>query len=209
MKSQHIASEGDDCPFGPKYERYWLRRYDLFSRFDEGVEVDAEGLASVKPEAIALDIAGRLKGQTVLDAFCGLGGSAIGFARAGKKVISIDRDVSRVNKAVKNARIYGVEDRITFVVGDTFELFDVYPCQAVYFDPSWGGPDYKERQVLGFEHLVPDIRDLLHRTINEGRHTALTIPKNFDLRQFVDHERDFFLHWGELKNERLFMTVYL
>ena len=33
--------------------KYWLQRYTLFSRFDEGVALDEEGWYSVTPEAIA------------------------------------------------------------------------------------------------------------------------------------------------------------
>lgn len=33
--------------------KYWLQRYTLFSRFDEGVMMDEEGWYSVTPEAVA------------------------------------------------------------------------------------------------------------------------------------------------------------
>ena len=36
-----------------KLWKYWLQRYTLFSRFDEGVKMDEEGWYSVTPEAVA------------------------------------------------------------------------------------------------------------------------------------------------------------
>ena len=43
--------------------------------------MDEEGWYSVTPEAIATQIAERCRCDVVLDAFCGVGGNAIAFAR--------------------------------------------------------------------------------------------------------------------------------
>lgn len=42
--------------------------------------MDETGWYSVTPEPIAVQIAARCRGDTVLDAFCGVGGNAIQFA---------------------------------------------------------------------------------------------------------------------------------
>ena len=68
--------------------RYWLGRYTLFSRFDQGIMLDGQGLFSVTPEDIARNQATRCAnaghghghGGTVIDAFTGAGGNAIQFA---------------------------------------------------------------------------------------------------------------------------------
>ncbi|CAG2169712.1 unnamed protein product [Oppiella nova] len=39
--------------------KYWHQRYDLFSRFDEGIRMDSESWYSVTPERIAQHIAQR------------------------------------------------------------------------------------------------------------------------------------------------------
>ncbi len=38
--------------------KYWLQRYSLWARYDEGVAMDEEGWFSATPEAIALHHAG-------------------------------------------------------------------------------------------------------------------------------------------------------
>lgn len=60
--------------------KYWLRRYSLFSRFDDGIKLDEEGLFSVTPEEIAKHQAAHCGSGTVIDAFTGVGGNAIQFA---------------------------------------------------------------------------------------------------------------------------------
>ena len=101
-----------DNPFGERAQKYWDRRYDLFSKWDEGVETDEVGLFSVKPERFALEIGNLLSGHAVLDAFCGIGGSAIGFARCGKRVIAVDIDRDRLSMAKRNAEIYQPGDEV-------------------------------------------------------------------------------------------------
>lgn len=79
--------------------KYWLQRYRLFSKFDEGIVLDRgrrivlnyfnrllfdsfqiEGWFSVTPEKIARHIAKRCRCDVIVDAFCGVGGNTIQFA---------------------------------------------------------------------------------------------------------------------------------
>ncbi|CAM6097192.1 unnamed protein product [Calypogeia fissa] len=60
--------------------KYWIQRYSLFTKFDEGVKMDEEGWFSVTPEIIAKHQASRCVTGLVIDAFTGVGGNAIQFA---------------------------------------------------------------------------------------------------------------------------------
>ena len=62
-------------PFGSATQRYWDMRHALFTRFDEGIQIDEQGLYSAKPEAIALHVGRMLPGEVVLDPFFGAGSS--------------------------------------------------------------------------------------------------------------------------------------
>lgn len=64
----------------PLVEKYWFQRYDLFSRYDEGIKMDEQGWYSVTPEKIAITHAKRCENATVIDCFAGVGGNAIQFA---------------------------------------------------------------------------------------------------------------------------------
>lgn len=59
----------------------FYQRERLFSLYNQGCLLDEEGWYSVTPEAIADAIAEKCRCDTVLDAFCGVGGNAIAFAR--------------------------------------------------------------------------------------------------------------------------------
>jgi hypothetical protein len=46
-------------------DKYWAQRHRLFSRYDDGIEMDKEGWFSVTPEAIANHIAQRVVTQSL------------------------------------------------------------------------------------------------------------------------------------------------
>ena len=57
------------------------------------------------------------KCDVMIDPFCGVGGSAIQFAQTCNKVIAIDIDPTKIHAARQNAKIYGVENKIEFIIG--------------------------------------------------------------------------------------------
>lgn len=117
----------------PELSKYWHQRYRLFSKFDEGVQLDYESWFSVTPEKIAEHIARRFEGfEFVVDGFCGVGGNTIQFAKKCGRVIAVDIDPDKIEMARNNARIYGVEENIEFICGDFFEVIPTLKDKGEY-----------------------------------------------------------------------------
>ena len=195
-------------PFGPATQRYWELRHTLFHRFDEGICLDEQGLYSVKPEAIALHVARTLPGDTVLDAFCGVGGSAIGFARAGRRVLAVEIDAARLEMAKHNARLYGVADRIAFAHGDARDALRTGGFDAVNLDPPWGGPDYYKLPAFRLADFAPDGAELLRLAFATTPHVALCLPKNFAWAELASFDRTVRIERNVLGGRLLFRTAY-
>ena len=122
----------------PHISKYWAQRYRLFSMYDDGVKLDQESWYSITPEKIAEHIAERCRFKfaneistskvifsrcdVIVDGFCGVGGNAIQFAFTCERVIAIDIDPTKIELARHNAAVYGVADRIEFIVGDFFKV---------------------------------------------------------------------------------------
>uniref|UniRef100_A0A8B9ELL1 Trimethylguanosine synthase n=1 Tax=Anser cygnoides TaxID=8845 RepID=A0A8B9ELL1_ANSCY len=145
----------------PELVKYWAQRYRLFSRFDEGIKLDREGWFSVTPEKIAEHIAVRVAQafncDTIVDAFCGVGGNAIQFALTSKRVIAIDIDPEKLSLARSNAEVYGVADKIEFVCGDFMVLAADLKADVVFLSPPWGGPDYATAEIFDIQTMIcPD-----------------------------------------------------
>ncbi|KAG7455153.1 hypothetical protein MATL_G00253410 [Megalops atlanticus] len=165
----------------PDLAKYWVQRYRLFSRFDEGVKLDHEGWFSVTPEKIAQHIALRVQDSfscdLIIDAFCGVGGNAIQFALTGKRVIAIDIDPVRLALAQNNAGVYGVSDQIDFVQADFLQVAPHLRADVVFLSPLWGGPDYLSADVFDIKTMM------LAKLISDK--IVYFLPRNADVDQIA------------------------
>jgi trimethylguanosine synthase len=139
-------------------EKYWAR----LSPEEKCMRLDKEALYSLVVQPVALRTAAITPGQHVVDAFCGAGGSAIGFALAGKSVTAIEMNPERLEMARYNANLFGVSDRITFIEGDSLEILPTLDLSTVFLAPPWGGPEYTQRQLFTLDAFSPNGHGLLN-----------------------------------------------
>ncbi len=197
------------CPFGNESQKYWDNRYNYFSKFDEGIQIDAQGLVSVTPEKIALKQASRIKVESIVDGLGGVGGNLIAFAKTFNKVYFIENDPVRFNMAKNNAKIYGVEDKITFICGNFFEEIKKIKSDTVFLDPSWGGANYRNLEKFKLNDFNPNCDEILNLLNNKFKTIVLKIPLNFDLNEINKYQKDFELY-NELFDEKVIMrTIYI
>ncbi|KAG8368702.1 hypothetical protein BUALT_Bualt15G0073100 [Buddleja alternifolia] len=182
QKSEKIKEKENVTPL---VKKYWIQRYDLFSKYDFGVKLDEEGWFSVTPEEIAVRQARRCAGAgVVIDAFAGVGGNAIQFAKVCQHVVAIDIDPNKVALAFHNAKIYGVEDCIDFIVGDFFQLAPFLKGDVVFLSPPWGGPLYKAKENFTLDLLKPkDGYSLFQVAQAITPNIIMYLPRNIDLLQ--------------------------
>ncbi|XP_043285412.1 trimethylguanosine synthase [Venturia canescens] len=167
--------------------KYWVKRYRLFSKFDQGIQLDRESWFSVTPEKIAAHIAERCRCDTIVDGFCGAGGNAIQFAFTCERVFAIDIDPKKIELARNNAKVYGVEDRIEFIVGDFFELAEKLIADVVFLSPPWGGPGYAKDETFDLGNIMHPIggRRLFKTAKRISDHIAYFLPRNIDTIQLA------------------------
>lgn len=167
--------------------KYWHKRFSLFSRFDEGIKLDHESWFSVTPEKIAIHTAIRCQSDIIVDAFCGAGGNTIQFAKKCRHVIAIDMDPLKIELAKHNASIYGVRDKIDFVVGDFFQLAEHIRADAVFLSPPWGGPKYINNKDYDIEkHLQPrPATEMMKVARVISKNICLFLPRNTNTHQLA------------------------
>ncbi|PAN26116.2 hypothetical protein PAHAL_4G299100 [Panicum hallii] len=165
--------------------KYWAHRHSLFSLYDRGVRMDAEGWYSATPEAVAASQAARAApGDLVVDAFAGCGGNSIQFAARGCYVVAVEIDPRKVELAAHNARVYGVEDRIEFVVGDFFRLAPFLKADLVFLSPPWGGPAYIHAPIYTLDMLKPkDGYTTFQAAQKIAPNAIMFLPRTVDISQ--------------------------
>ena len=179
-------TENESNPPDESLAKYWHQRYRLFSRYDEGIKMDDEAWFSVTPERIAQHIAHRCRCDVIVDAFCGVGGNSIQFAFTCERVIAIDIDPVKVELARHNAKIYGVEDRIEFIVGDYMKLAPSLCADVVFLSPPWGGPAYSDAAVFDLQTMIPmDGFKIFELSREITENIAYFVPKNTNIHQLT------------------------
>lgn len=196
------------CPFGKDLQNYWNIRRELFSKFDQGIQIDAEGLYSAAPEKVLLKIARKFQGKTVIDAFCGAGASSIALAQYARKVFAIDLDARRLMFAKHNARVYGVLNKLEFINGDSLQIVPTLQAEVVFLDPPWGGPSYIQKPVFGFQDFTVDIKNLLKNLLEKNLLVVLNVPKNFNLKELKSFQASYAVHEQYFLGELCFKTIY-
>lgn len=171
----------------PQLIKYWYRRFQLFHKFDEGIQLDAESWFSVTPEELAKHTAERLRCDLIIDAFCGAGGNAIQFAFTCERVIAIDIDPIKLEMARHNAEVYGVADRIEFICGDFVKLSPTLLADVVFLSPPWGGPEYLSAGVFDLETCMAPLggSKLYKMARNITENVALYLPRNINTDQLA------------------------
>ena len=82
----------------------------------------------------------------LIDAFAGLGGNTIAFAKSGRweRVFAIEKDPVVLACAKHNAEVYGVAKKIWWIEGDCLQVvrkrfMGMAKTAVVFASPPWGG----------------------------------------------------------------------
>lgn len=109
-------------------------------------------------------------------------------------VIALDTSETRLRLARHNAVIYGVADRIEFILGDYLSFAEAYLQQqgrktidVVFLSPPWGGIDYTASHEYGLDRIQPiHGAKLFHLSRQITPHVAYFLPKHVHLEEVSD-----------------------
>jgi 16S rRNA G966 N2-methylase RsmD len=158
---------------------------------------DAERITKII-EQHCLDEGLELKNLSITDATAGAGGNVLSFAKKFKLVNAIEFDVKRYNFLINNIVAYKLNNIVSYC-DDCLKLIYNLPNQdIIFFDPPWGGKDYKNKINIRlslsdisiediciniFKKVSIDISGNIITQINNNspKLVALKLPKNYDL----------------------------
>ena len=159
-------------------------------------------------------IADRFKGRIVLETCTGGGFTTIALAKKAAHVFSVEIDPERLLEAKRNAMTAGVENRVTFIRADIFDV-DVASLakkiDAALLDPDWAdaGTNHEYRFIDSTTRPPSDW--LLDYIADYTENITLIQPPYIDDKEFRDllpHEMEklflsgshelYCLHFGQL-----------
>ena len=156
---------------------------------------DLEGLWSFTLENDAKKISKIILNEfgnnsIIIDNTAGLGGNTISFSYYFKYVISIEYDNNRFNLLKNNINYLNLSN-IYLINNNCINIFNrnfINNEMIIYFfDPPWGGPNYKKLTNLKLNlssYTLKNIISLLKHNINNKKSIIFKLPKNYDLAEF-------------------------
>ena len=190
---------------------YFIQRYYLFSKYDEGIKLDEESWFSVTPEEVSKYIANKITNpnQIIIDGFSGCGGNIIQFCK-NNLTIANDIDEEKIKMAKHNSKIYNCNDNnLKFSVNNFLELSfeDIKKLSnkndittddtTLFLSPPWGGVNYKNITYQMKEQITPNINDIMIHSKKLSNNIILFLPRNIDINELFD----ILLETGYFKND--------
>ena len=165
----------------------------IFPKTDniKNLRYDVEGLWSISHPEDADHISEIIKnfvGNTninILDGTAGLGGNVLSFAKYFNNVHGIELDKNRFNMLRDNISCYNF-DNIKLTNGDCINFlnddYDVY-----FFDPPWGGPNYKHKESIDLFLGKNNLNELI-KLIPKKKYIVFKVPYNFNINLLKDYD---------------------
>ena len=168
---------------------------------------DNEGLWSITYPKEADIISQIIKSEigqeaTIFDATAGVGGNTISFAKYFTHVFSVEISASRFELLKNNIEVYKLEN----VTVSNENCLDILSgnYQGYFFDPPWGGPDYKQKNETSIKLGNYTLEEVVFKVKNENDNPIFfKLPFNYNLNEFSK----FNYKIDKIKNYQL-VTIY-
>lgn len=118
------------------------------------------------------------KNCDICDATAGMGGNSIYFCQYFKNVICIDVSENTVCFLEKNLHNY----KNKFIINDNcIDILKIITVDVLFFDPPWGGKEYKNIQNIDLYIDNINIIDIINTYYLYAKIISLKAPLNFNL----------------------------
>ena len=155
---------------------------------DIKIKGDTEGFYSLsyKEDADLLSniIKEKFGDVKILDGTAGIGGNSISFGLHFTNLISIEINKERFKYLESNLEMFQIKSKLINddVLNHLNEDYDL-----VFFDPPWGGPNYKLEKLLSLKLGNIKLKDLTKQLKEMNKTIVFKLPFNYNLLEFSEY----------------------
>lgn len=122
---------------------------------------------------------------TITDALANVGGMTMMFAKYFKSVIACEIIPIHCEILQSNLKVYSLNEKVTVHCNDYLSVMKSLTQDVIFFDPPWGGRDYKKEDTidLGINNL--NIACIINVLIKNVKYIFLRVPYNFNYNRFM------------------------
>ena len=149
---------------------------------------------------------------TITDATAGVGGNTISFAKIFKFVNSIEIDKLRASYLENNLSIYDIKN-CKIYNDDCTNAIKLLDYDIIFFDPPWGGRDYKNHHKIRLQLSNIDIEDICNDLLFSGNYkqnpfmVILKLPLNYDVQYIYDKITQGYIYLYVIKRMQIIIII--
>lgn len=121
---------------------------------------------------------------TVTDATSNVGGNTLSFAKFFTKVNAVEYNKIHCDMLKNNVNLYKYDKKVNIICDDYTKVMMELKQDVVFFDPPWGGSDYRYKDKLPLKLGDILIQDIVNKLKNTTKMIVLKLPQNFDFIEF-------------------------
>lgn len=143
---------------------------------------DADMITKIIKESITLKENEKFSDLYITDATAGVGGNTISFGKTFKYVNAIEIDKIRFKYLQNNIEVYNLNN-VNVYNNDCLDILHRLYHDIIFFDPPWGGKNYKFQDNLKLKLSDNHIEDICIDIKNKSwtRCIVLKLPLNYDI----------------------------
>jgi predicted RNA methylase len=124
---------------------------------------------------------------TITDATANMGGATIAFANYFNFVNSVEIIPFHCEILDNNIRTYNIESKVKIHCMDYLDIGEKLSQDVIFFDPPWGGPEYKNLVLMSMSLDDINIADIIKTLIDKKKVkvAAIRVPFNYDFKELL------------------------
>ena len=125
---------------------------------------------------------------TITDANANMGGITLAFTNYFDMVNAIDIVPFHCKILENNIKVYDAADKVKIHCIDYLDIGDKLEQDVIFFDPPWGGRNYKNKLIMDMYLDNISIGDIIKSLItkNKIKVVAIRVPFNYDFKKILE-----------------------
>lgn len=176
------------------YEKYFIQN-ELIDYTK--LKISNIGKYSIAIPELSLDICQhiiRISGSAdlnVTDALANVGGMTLRFCQFFKSVNSCELIPLHATILKNNIEVYGYAKKVKVINDDYMNVMKKIKQDIIFFDPPWGGTDYKEKEFLSLGINNVNIITIINELVPHAKYIFLLAPSNYSPFELLKIKNDF------------------
>lgn len=155
------------------------KEYSKIKYDNEGLwSLTTYNLADIITETI-LELTNNNTNLHIVDTCCGCGGNLISFSKYFNNITAFEINTKRFNYAKNNLSLY-TDKNINFINSDCLDYIFDNDYDIYFFDPPWGGPNYKKKQNIELYLSKMSLSNIIDK-LKKNKLIVLKVPYNYNL----------------------------